>query len=107
MTDERSLAAVVEQALKRIEDRLLERLQGAALDLVPLEAFAAAVGLAAKTVANDLTSKQPLRARRWPPFRKVGGQWVSTRREIDEWLERQPSSWGSPEVLRMIERRPR
>jgi hypothetical protein len=95
------LAPVLE-AIRRLEGQLAER----SLGWVSLERFAAAAGLAAKTIRNDLTSSDVTRRRRWPRFvRTPAGTWCTTERDIEAWRASLPSNYGGLEVEDRLSRR--
>ncbi len=86
--------------LRRLVQALASRVPAdqAPAGVVLLAEFAASVGKAPKTIANDLTSGDPCRRQRWPVFTKAGGGWVTTGDEVRRWLAAGRSTGLAPEV---------
>lgn len=78
----------------------------ASCELVPLSAFAAAIGRTPKTIKNLVNSGDPGVVDALPRFRRheAGGEWFTTRSEIARFLARaRPVGW-SPAVDEALDR---
>lgn len=91
-----SLPRLLEEVaeLRQLTMRLMARQDShVALDFIPLELFASAVGRAVRTLKNDVLSSDPLRRARWPEFHTPHhGLYLTTSASVRRWLEQRGES---------------